>query len=81
MAATLEQTAEAAGADPADVEALFTGYPDDVEDLWEEEGVLSAIGVAEVHRMLNPLACRTHAHMYDPSVTGYRPPAHYTVLD
>jgi hypothetical protein len=54
VGATVDEVAEAVCVDPADVVALLKMYPADVDDLWEEEGVLSKVGVQDVHDMLNP---------------------------
>jgi hypothetical protein len=45
--------------DPTDVVAFLALYPNDVTDLWEEPGVLSKVGVGEVHDVLNPYCART----------------------
>lgn len=54
MSATVEQVANAVFVSPGDVEAVLAMYPDDVTDLWEEEGVLTKAGIDEVHQVLDP---------------------------
>jgi hypothetical protein len=41
------------------VAAFLALYPDDVDDLWEEHGVLSKVGIGEVHAVLDPHCERT----------------------
>lgn len=54
MSATVDEVADAAYVSPGDILALLAMYPDDVTDLWEESGVLSKVGIDEVHDMLDP---------------------------
>jgi hypothetical protein len=54
VSATLDEVAAAVCVDPRDVAVLIGMYPDDVDDLWLEEGVLSRVGIEEVHRVLDP---------------------------
>jgi hypothetical protein len=40
-------------------------YPADVDDLWEEQGVLSKVAVREVHEVLNPHRERSVPELWD----------------
>jgi hypothetical protein len=46
--------------DPGDIEVLLSMYPDDIEDLWSEAGVLSDLACDDLDRLLNPYGVRTH---------------------
>lgn len=65
--ATVDQVARAVCVDPGDVMALLATYPDDVDDLWEEDGVLTKAGIDEVHNLLNPMCERTAPEVYPSS--------------
>lgn len=54
MSATVDEMADAVYVFSGDVLALLAMYPDDVTDLWEEVGMLSKVGVDEVHDVLDP---------------------------
>jgi hypothetical protein len=63
--ATVDEVAERICLDPGDVLAVVRMSPPDVDDLWEEEGVLSRVGVHEVHGVLNPHCERTVPELWD----------------
>jgi hypothetical protein len=54
MPKTIAELAETLYADPGDIETLVRRYPDDVEDLWSEEGVLSDLACDDLDRVFNP---------------------------
>jgi hypothetical protein len=41
-------------------------YPDDVDDRWEEDGVLTKLGIDEVHEMFDHMCQRTVPQLYGP---------------
>jgi hypothetical protein len=47
-----------------DVVALIAMYPDDVDDLWIEEGVFSKVGIHEVHDTFDREFERTVPQLY-----------------
>jgi hypothetical protein len=61
---TVDEVAEQAGADPADVLALAGMYPDDEEGIWEEEGVLSPDVSEDIWMVLNSQCERTIPELY-----------------
>ncbi|GAA5174255.1 hypothetical protein GCM10023321_77620 [Pseudonocardia eucalypti] len=64
MSATVDEVADAAHVAPGDILVLLATYPDEVTDLWEESGVLSKVGIDEVHDVLDPGLCSEGAEGY-----------------
>jgi hypothetical protein len=54
MPKTIAELAEKLYVTPGDIEVLLDMYPDDVDDLWSEEGVLSDLVCDDLDRVLNP---------------------------
>lgn len=61
---TITELAELLYVTPGDVEALLRTYPDDVENLWSEEGVLSDVACDDIHQVFNPACVRTVPELY-----------------
>jgi hypothetical protein len=70
MSATVDQVAQAVCVAPGDVVAVLAMYPDDVDDLWEEDGVLTKLGIDEVHEMFDHMCQRTVPQLYGPPGTA-----------
>jgi hypothetical protein len=64
VSATVEAVARATCVSPGDVPVLISMYPDDIDDLWVEEGLLSRVGMDEVHETFNPMCQRTVPQLY-----------------
>lgn len=56
--------------EPRDVVVLIGMYPDDVDDLWPEEGGLVRAGTEEVHAVLDPNGERTVPQLHPPRSSG-----------
>jgi hypothetical protein len=64
MPKTIAELAETLYVDPGDIETLLDMYPQDVEDLWSEEGVLSDLACDDLDRVLNPYGVRTAPELF-----------------
>jgi hypothetical protein len=64
MPKTIAELADRLYVAPGDIETVLSTYPDDVEDLWSEEGVLSDLACDDLDRMLNPYGVRTAPELF-----------------
>jgi hypothetical protein len=67
---TIAELAEMLYVAPGDIETVLSMYPDDVEELWSEAGVLSDLVCNDLSRVFDPYGVRTFPELFPTPPVG-----------